>query len=110
MSKELTFTWNRDGAEGDVSAVSFPQALDRAKVQFLKKRGCGPGTAKFRINKEELRDRFFKIGLSPLTFQRYKELYLGFKEDQLSPADLEELAQFQSFYKARSAYEHEYKR
>jgi len=104
MSTEVGFEYSYNGRQGFVRATSFRQALDHAKVNYLVQIGYGPRHPKFRLKKSELSDAPFKLKFSDLSFQRYKELYLGFREDQLSESGKATLSDFQTIIKDKEKF------
>lgn len=104
MSTEVGFEYSYNGRHGFVRALSFKQALDHAKVNYLVQIGYGPKHPKFRLKKAELRDEPFRLRLSDLSFARYKELYLGFREDQLSEGGKATLSDFQAIIKDKEKF------
>jgi hypothetical protein len=104
MSTLVSFNYTYHGAEGSCSGISFAQALDHAKLDFLRQRGISLNHPKFRIEKAKLRDEPFRLSLSSLALRRYKELWLAYREDQLNVAGKATLADYQSIIKAKEKF------
>lgn len=104
MSINIGFDFTYQGAEGQCHGVSFSQALDHAKLAFLKVRGVGVTHPKFRIEKAKLKDAPFFLKLSPISARRYQELYLAYREGQISEAGKANLACYQSIIKDKEEF------
>jgi hypothetical protein len=104
MSTLINFDYTYQGAEGHCQGVSFKQALDHAKLDFLKNRGFTLKHPKFLLEKSKLKDAPFSLRLSPLSARRYQELYLAFREGQLSEAGKALLADYSNIIKAKEEF------
>ena len=89
---------------GTIVGVSFAQALDRAKVDWLRQCGIGVASRNFKTEKANLRDAPLRLWFSDASIQRYKRLWLGFREDQLSTAEKAVLADYQSIIKDKEKF------
>ena len=73
-SYQFTFTLN--SVTGRVTAVSYEQAVQRAKASYVVRMlGYPAGTAQFRLAVAQLRSTPVRLQLDRIAIQRFGELY-----------------------------------
>jgi hypothetical protein len=95
LHRPFTFSYSIDGFEGSCFAVSVEQALDRAKVDYLKSFGIDTSSPTFRLEKSKLQSKTVKLSLKPAHIARYRELYRAFKDGDTSEREVKELEALQ---------------
>ena len=96
MQRPFTFFYTLDGFEGTCFAPSVEQAIDRAKVDYLKSFGTDPHSPTFRLEKSKLRDAEVKLKLAPAHLARHQTLYKAFKDGDTSEREVQELEALRS--------------
>lgn len=94
MNKLIKFHYRILGTYGTCQAVSVAQAVDRAKVSYLRAvMGLSPNSPRFRAEKS-------KLGAVRLTIDpnenRMIDLYRRFRDGDCSPDEVQELNQLRT--------------
>lgn len=95
MTKLITFRYRINGYDGSCVAVSVAQAIDRAKVDYLKcQLKLDPSNYKFRIEKSKIDN--VKLQLDPYYEKKFKTLYRTFQYGDCSASEVEDLNQLRT--------------
>lgn len=94
MKKKFLFHYRIDNVRGSVMAVSAPQAMDLAKVDYLARHKKMPvNDPKFRYNKSLL--EHVDIDLAEVGVDRLKKLYRYYQQGVIDSGEMDELTQLQ---------------
>lgn len=82
---------------GTCVAVSAKQAIDRARVDYLKTtKNIDSNSPRFRLEKSRLNNIPVILHLADEHLKRYTHLYRAYKDGDCTPAETQELLQIQS--------------
>lgn len=94
MKKKFLFNYRIDNVRGSVLAVSVPQAMDLAKVDYLvRHKKISVDHPKFRYNKSLI--KHVDVDLDKMGVDRLKKLYRYFQQGDIDSGEMEELTQLQ---------------
>jgi hypothetical protein len=92
MNRPLHFLYSIQNYGGRCYGVSVAQALDRAKVDFIRAfLGVDPKSPKFRVEKSKLKEVSVRLELAPVHYARHAWLYRTFKDGELTQVEVAEL-------------------
>lgn len=92
MPRPLQFLYSIQNYGGHCHGVSVAQALDRAKVDFVRVfMGVDVNSPKFRVEKSKLHDTSIHLELAPIHYTRHAWLYRNFQYGDLTQAEVTEL-------------------
>jgi len=102
--KWIGFEWSFRGDSGEVTAVSFPQAVERAKVAWLRQHNIGPQSRNFKAEMHNLHDSPFRLKLNVESFNRFLALYKSFQQGEINAEGKADLRQFQSIIQSKEVH------
>jgi hypothetical protein len=95
MTKLITFRYTILGYTGTCVAVSVAQAIDRAKVDYLKTNlKIDPSSYRFRMEKSKISD--VRLSLDPYYDAKFKKLYRTFQYGDCSQSEVDDLNQLRT--------------
>jgi hypothetical protein len=92
MTRPFQFLYSIQNYGGICQGISVAQALDRAKVDFVRAfLGVDINSPKFRLEKGRLRDASIHLELAPMHYNRHTWLYRNFQWGVLTQSEVTEL-------------------